>query len=138
MDIRKLLNKHALRHTESRVEILQLLAEQGSALSQPEIEKAVNTCDRVTIYRTLSTCLEKGIIHKVLDDSGLMKYAICKEEVCDEKHYHSHDHVHFKCNTCGDTTCIEEVHVAPFVLPRGFIVKEVNVLIQGICMKCNP
>lgn len=137
MNIRALLNRHALRLTESREEILLLFMEQGSALSQPEIEKSVQTCDRVTIYRTLSTYLEKGIIHKVLDDSGLMKYALCSTEDCNQKHYHTHDHVHFKCKLCGDTTCIEEVLVAPFSLPQGFIVQEVNVLLQGTCSKCN-
>ncbi len=137
MDIKSFLGKHKLRHTESREEILSLFAKHNAALSQPEIEKSIHSCDRVTIYRTLATYLEKGIIHKVLDDSGSAKYALCREEVCRKTHYHSHDHVHFKCNLCGDTTCIDEVYVTPFILPEGFVIREVNVLLQGECIKCN-
>ncbi|TAH16433.1 MAG: transcriptional repressor, partial [Runella slithyformis] len=29
-----------------------------------------NLYDRVTIYRTLKTFVEKGIVHKVLDEDG--------------------------------------------------------------------
>lgn len=132
----RILKKHQLRHTDSREEILNLFLAQVAALSQPEIEKAVVGCDRVTIYRTLSTYMEKGILHKVLDDQGVMKYALCKEG-CESEGYHSHDHVHFKCASCGDTTCIEQVHIPQFSLPEGFVVQEVNVLMQGVCPKCG-
>lgn len=136
IESRNILKNHHLRHTESREEILNLFLQNIAALSQPEIEKEILSCDRVTIYRTLSTYLEKGILHKVLDDGGVMKYAICRES-CQSTTYHTHDHVHFKCQLCGDTTCIDNVHIPHFHLPEGFELAEVNVLMQGICPKCR-
>ena len=89
----------------------------------------------MTIYRTLSTFLEKGILHKVLDDTGVMKYALCSDE-CAPGHHH-HDHIHFKCTNCGKTLCIEQARLPRFELPKGFATTEVNVLMQGTCPDCK-
>lgn len=136
MTPKQILSTHGLRQTASREEVLNIFFAHKAALSQPEIEKELKTCDRVTIYRTLATYLEKGILHKVLDDAGAMKYALCADN-CGNDHYHSHDHVHFKCNVCGNTTCVEDIHIPPIQLPQGFKVSEVNTLIQGICPTCQ-
>lgn len=90
--------------------------------------------DRVTLYRTLKIFLDKGLLHKVLDDTGGLKYALCKE--CTEEN-HFHDHVHFKCVKCNKTTCIDELEVPHFNLPRGYEKHELNLLVQGICPQCN-
>lgn len=136
-NISQLLKNHSLRLTTSRSEILQVMLEDGSAMSQREIEVAMTgDCDRVTIYRTLSTFLEKGIIHKVLDDTGAMKYALCPE-TCQEDHSHHHDHVHFKCEKCGTTSCIDQVQIPVVDLPNGYVLREVNMLLEGVCAKCS-
>lgn len=132
-----ILRNHALRHTSSRAGILDMFMNHQVALSEPEIERAMkDSCDRVTIYRTLSTFLEKGIVHKVLDDSGAMKYALCASD-CAEGSLHSHDHVHFKCDACGNTNCLENVRMPNIDLPKGYLVQEVNVLLQGLCPECQ-
>jgi Fur family ferric uptake transcriptional regulator len=130
----QLLRTHQLRHTESRIEILGLFFSHKCALSQPEIEKAIDSCDRVTIYRTLSTFLEKGILHKVLDDAGSMKYALCPASC--QTYHHNHEHVHFKCGECGDTTCLEDIQIPPVALPTGYALHAMNLLLQGTCPKC--
>ncbi len=108
----------------------------GHALSQPDLEKALGELyDRVTIYRTLTLYLEKGILHKVLDDSGAMKYALCPD-AC-HSHDHRHDHVHFKCLRCGNTSCIEDLEVPRLVLPNGYTLTEANFLLSGVCKSCN-
>ena len=135
--IQYILTDHDLRSTQSRTEILEIFINQERALSQREIEDQMHSnCDRVTIYRTLTTFMEKGILHKVLDDSGAMKYALCASG-CTHNHIHVHDHVHFKCNVCGETQCIEDTHFPSIVLPGGFDLQEINVLLQGLCPKCS-
>lgn len=136
-DVKRILQSHALRHTTSRAEILEIFVQENRALSQREVESAMSQdCDRVTIYRTLSSFLDKGLLHKVLDDSGATKFALCPS-TCAEHEAHQHDHVHFKCIRCGNTICVEEVHVHPPRLPAGFLVQEVNVLMQGVCPDCQ-
>jgi Fur family ferric uptake transcriptional regulator len=131
----RLLKNFKLRATPSRETILQLFLGQPYALSHGDIEQEMpSDFDRVTVYRTLKTFLDKGIIHKVLDDEGTMKYALCNEACSDTSHHH--DHVHFKCTRCGHTQCLDQ-DVPAMRLPRGFKAVEVNILIQGVCEKCS-
>src|SRR4051812_2193161 len=91
----QILKAFRLRNTSSRADILHLFLAHPYALSYSDIEKQVaETYDRVTVYRTLKTFLDKGVVHKVLDDAGGLKYALCKEH-CTSKEHH-HEHVHFK------------------------------------------
>ena len=130
-----ILRKHHLRNTPGRTAILQMF-EGNIALSESDIENRIPIpCDRVTIYRSLKTFLEKGIIHKVLDNEGVSKYALCSSN-CQEGD-HNHEHVHFKCGRCGETVCIENVSLPTLHLPQGFQVNETNILVQGTCDKCN-
>lgn len=135
-DLLKLLKRYDIRNTGGRMAVLQNFAAVSHAQSQPDLERSLGEqFDRVTIYRTLTLFLEKGIIHKVLDDSGAMKYALCPD-TC-ESHDHRHDHVHFKCVECGNTQCIEDLEVPPLRLPKGYSLHEANFLLSGICKECN-
>ena len=132
-----ILSRHKLRRTAPRQAVLEVFVNENMALSQPELEHLLqDNCDRVTIYRTLTTFLENGLIHKVLDDAGAAKYALCSHE-CESDHAHQHNHVHFKCENCGQTRCLDEVHVPGFILPKGYKISETNVLLQGVCADCE-
>lgn len=129
-----LLKTFRLRSTPSRQEILHLFLKKNYALSHGDIEKEINNAlDRVTVYRTLKTFLDKGLIHKVLDDEGSLKYALCND-ACSVAGHH-HDHVHFKCLRCGQTNCLN-IEVPVVKLPKGYKAAEMNLLIQGVCEHC--
>jgi Fur family transcriptional regulator, ferric uptake regulator len=130
----QILKDFKLRSTPSRAAILQAFLTHHFALSHSDVEKEVpSSFDRVTVYRTLKTFLDKGLIHKVLDDAGGMKYALCNE-ACSTANHH-HDHVHFKCTQCGQTNCLQ-VEIPGIKLPKGYRAREVNLLIQGVCGNC--
>ena|SRR5687767_15142235 len=131
----RLLRDFRLRSTPSRQEILHLFLKKDYALSHGDIEKEINNAlDRVTVYRTLKTFLDRGLIHKVLDDEGALKYALCNE-ACNAAGHH-HDHVHFKCTRCGQTNCLD-IEIPSVKLPKGYKPEELNLLIQGICESCS-
>lgn len=131
----RLLKTFRLRSTPNRQTILNLFLDKEYALSHADIEKEVDdNLDRVTVYRTLKTFLNKGLIHKVLDDEGSLKYALCNDACTSAGHHH--DHVHFKCLRCGQTNCLD-VEVPRIKLPREFKIEEVNLLIQGVCNQCS-
>jgi Fur family transcriptional regulator, ferric uptake regulator len=131
----RLLKDFQLRSTPSRQEILHLFLKKEYALSHGDIEKEIsNSLDRVTVYRTLKTFLDKGLIHKVLDDEGSLKYALCNEACTSTAHHHNH--VHFKCTRCGQTNCLD-VEIPAVRLPRGYKPFELNLLIQGVCENCS-
>ena len=71
------LKRHNLSVTESRKRILQIFLEEKGALAHGDIEKrAGEKFDRVTIYRTLQTFLEKGIIHSIPTADNAIRYAL--------------------------------------------------------------
>jgi Fur family ferric uptake transcriptional regulator len=132
----RLLKDFRLRTTQTRQEILHLFLRSDYALSHGDIEKEIDSSlDRVTVYRTLKTFLDKGLIHKVLDDEGSLKYALCNEACTVAGHHHNH--VHFKCTKCGQTNCLTNVEIPSMKLPKGYKAKEINLLIQGVCEACS-
>ena len=137
-EIKTILKDNKLRQTDCREEILQVFMSKPHALAHADVEgQLTEQFDRVTVYRTLKTFLDKGIIHKVLDDEGGVKYAICKANCHTEDHKHHHDHVHFKCITCGLTTCLDHVTIPSIILPEGYQRVETNLLVQGVCKNCS-
>lgn len=136
--IKSTLKEYRLRQTDCREEVLDIFMSKDYALAHSDVENQMSEkFDRVTLYRTLKTFVDKGLIHKVLNDEGGVKYAICKDSCHNEAHQHHHDHVHFKCNICGLTNCLEDVHIPALSLPEGYKRQETNLLVQGVCPKCN-
>jgi Fur family ferric uptake transcriptional regulator len=88
----------------------------------------------VTIYRTLQTFEEKGIIHTIPTVDNAVLYALCKE--CEEGHHHD-DHVHFICSNCERTICLDDVVSPKMNLPKGYAAEDVQVVIHGMCAQCN-
>jgi len=134
-NVKDILKQNRLSVTGSRVEILELFLAKGNALSHCDIEKNTGeSFDRVTVYRTLQTFVEKGIIHTIPTADNSIRYALCKE--CEEGHHHD-EHVHFVCTNCGRTICLDDVVSPKIELPEGYIAHEVQVVINGICIDCN-
>lgn len=135
-DTRVMLRKNKLSITASREKILQLFMEQPGALAHGDIEKkAGEKFDRVTIYRTLQTFVEKGIIHTIPSADNSVRYALCKGE-CEEGHHHDH-HVHFVCTRCNNTYCLDDVVTPAIKLPGGYAASQIEVVAEGICKLCN-
>ncbi|MEM6316270.1 MAG: transcriptional repressor [Bacteroidota bacterium] len=132
----EVLKSNGLSKTESRKRILELFLESENALSIQAIENKLEKIDRITLYRTLKTFEAKGIIHKALDGTHHPKYAMCESQ-CNE-HSHQDNHAHFHCTSCQQTICLESV-TTPTIpdIPKGFQVKETNLILSGLCDTCS-
>ena len=134
--LEEILKRNNLSVTDSRKKILQLFYGFPGALAHNDIEKrAAEKFDRVTIYRTLQTFVDKGIIHTIPTAGNSIRYALCKEE-CADGHHHD-DHIHFLCEKCGKTFCVDEVVMPKVSLPKGYIVTQVEIVVNGICLECK-
>ena len=132
----ELLKRNSLSVTDSRKKILQLFLEQPGALAHGDIEKkAGEKFDRVTVYRTLQTFVDKGIIHTIPTADNSIRYALCKDE-CSEGHHHD-QHIHFVCNNCNNTYCLDDVVTPEIKLPKGYLAVHVEVVVEGICKRCK-
>ena len=131
-----ILKRNGLSVTASRSKILELFLATEGALAHADIEKNTDGAyDRVTVYRTLQTFVEKGIIHQIPTTDNSILYALCKQD-CEEGHHHD-NHVHFVCNQCEKTFCLDDVIVPEVKLPKGFEPAQASMVVSGICMDCK-
>lgn len=134
-DIKEILKRSQLSVTASREKILHLFLEQQGALAHGDIEKkAGEKFDRVTVYRTLQTFVEKGIIHIIPTADNSIRYALCKDD-CAEGHHHDH-HIHFVCTNCKNTYCLDDIVTPDIKLPKGYTSRHIEVVVEGICKNC--
>jgi len=136
IELADILKRNGLSVTASRTKILGLFLDAAGALAHADIEKNTDGAfDRVTVYRTLQTFVEKGIIHQIPTTDNSILYALCKQD-CEEGRHHD-NHVHFVCNQCVKTFCLDEVLVPEVKLPKGFTPSEASMIVSGVCMDCK-
>lgn len=134
--VSSLLKKHNLRLTEIRKQILAVFIQSGKqALSSADIEQRLDKSDRVTLYRTLKSFEETGLIHTAVDGSTKIKYALCSSDCNHEKHFD--EHAHFYCTRCKQTTCLNEVVVPEIQLPKDYQLESKQLVLSGICGDCH-
>jgi len=133
-DYKNLLKSHSLRITDSRIDVLERFYRTSHALSFKDLEDELQDYDRVTLYRTLNSFIDKGLLHRIPSEDGFASYGLCSTE-CSESSHH-HDHVHFKCNVCGHIECLPDHHVPKVHLP-GYVIEEQNLIVNGVCRVCK-
>lgn len=127
-----ILNNHKLKRTSCREGIIDIVMKASQALSENEIrESLAGNYDRTTFYRSFKTLIEHKIIHKIVVDNQLVKYALDNEVT------HKDTHAHFYCNECQTVKCMDNVPVKQYQLPDGYSDEETEVLIKGTCATCK-
>jgi Fur family ferric uptake transcriptional regulator len=127
----KLRDKNT-KPTSMRILVYDFLASQHIALSLSEMEAHFYPADRITLYRTLKTFEEKGIVHSI-QENNTSKYILCHDD-CNEE-THRDWHLHFYCKICKHTTCRTDIN---FSAPNNNSVRidEVRLFAKGICENC--
>ena len=129
MNAKLYLETYKLPKTKGRLNILNIFLTSQVGLSEKDIQDRLDPkTDRATIYRTLKTFRETGIIHPVSAEGSATKYVLKKEP---------EEHLHFKCTNCGDITCLADIQMSGYRLPKGYKKIDTNFLIIGICNECN-
>ncbi|MBK8808518.1 MAG: transcriptional repressor [Bacteroidales bacterium] len=121
-----------MKRTSCREGILEVILEANQALSEHEIrERLQGNYDRTTFYRSFKTLEESKIIHKIVVDNLLVKYAI------DISATNKHKHAHFYCNECNKVVCLDSVAIQKPILPDGYSEVETEMIIKGVCKYCK-
>lgn len=131
----QILENNQVKPTAMRLLVLQFMLRKKTALSLSQLENYFDNADRTTIYRTIKTFVEKGLVHQIDDGTGVIKYALC-EENC-ECEIEADLHLHFHCTKCEETNCLTEHKIPQINLPEGFIAENINLVVKGICDKCS-
>ena len=131
----EILEQKAVRITPMRQLLLEYFLQENRILGLSELEKEFPKSDRITMYRTLKTFEENGILHSIKGEGEEAKYALCQEH-CSPTH-HIDQHPHFQCQKCKQVTCINSQLIPMMELPKGYIQKEVSMMIKGFCPNCQ-
>lgn len=128
-----MLKSASLYCTKSRIAILMVLMKAKSPLNQDQIsqQSAGTHFDKVTIYRTLESLLEVGLVHKAFTAERTWHFELahnCTEKQC---------HPHFTCTNCGNTHCMMDISLPMAKSPhKGFIIQHQAVRLEGLCPAC--
>ncbi len=81
-----------------------------------------------TVYKTLETFCQKGLVIKVNPLHEVARYDI-----------QTHHHVHFVCRVCHLVQDLEAspVELAPGAVPPGFQVERQSLILWGLCPRCQ-
>ncbi len=134
----KVLHAHGLRRMPSRIAVLTMLELFGH-MSVGEIHRHLSEAERgdgpppdlATVYRTVTTLVERGILHTLTADGGLAKYGLIGDP-----------HHHGVCTECGSIT---ELSVARLVSlleqvneGNSFrLSEETSLTVPGLCGNCH-
>lgn len=130
----KLLFEKGIAPTAMRILVLEYLQQQHTAVSLQDLERDFQHSDRTTIYRTLKTFEEKGLVHAIQDGTDATKYALCADTCKAGAHYDLH--LHFFCYGCKQTFCLPRHQVPEVALPENFHLKELSLVAKGWCSSC--
>lgn len=124
------LSKRNIRPSYQRIKVLEYLIHNQCHPTVDQIFtdllSEMPTLSKSTIYNTLNTFLEAGLVKVLNIEENETRYDITTET-----------HGHFKCEECG-TISNFNINIDSFATEglKGFKVIDKNVYFKGICPKC--
>jgi len=129
----ELLNRHNVRPTANRLIIARTLSSVNRPMSLIELEDLIDSIDKSGIFRTLSLFRENHLVH-VIQDGDSVRYELCQSCNDDED---EDTHIHFHCEKCHKTYCMEDIAIPPVTLPKGYEGRTASYIVTGICPSCS-
>lgn len=122
-----------LRVTPKRLAVLEVIEAAQSALTHADLEAALPTAiDAVTLYRTLESFVEVGLLSKAVGADRVSRFALLQGEGGNH-----HEHAHFHCDSCGRVYCLPAKQPRQPQVPEGFEVAAVDLNVHGNCADCG-
>lgn len=128
------LEAKGIRPTANRILVMKTLMGEQNPQSLSNLERKMVSMDKSSIFRTLTLFLEHDVVHAFEDGRGVLCYELCEEKgACD----HHDGHIHFYCESCQRSFCMEDIHIPSFELPEGFYPHSISFVIKGECPDCR-
>ena len=128
------LESKGIRPTANRILVMKTLMGEQNPQSLSNLERRMVSMDKSSIFRTLTLFLEHDVVHAFEDGRGVLCYELCEEKgACD----HHDGHIHFYCESCQRSFCMEDIHIPSFELPEGFYPHSISFVIKGECPDCR-
>lgn len=132
----RILSGRGIKPTANRILILRELLNSSGPMSMSELETALETIDKSVVFRNLMLFREHHLLHQIQAGEEV-KYEFCACECADEDGGIDEDeHVHFYCESCHKTICLNDLPIPRVELPSGYRASEINYVISGLCPDC--
>ncbi len=129
------LKKENIRLSHQRLKVLEYLVNNRCHPTADQIYqgllKDVPSLSKTTIYNTLNSLVESGIVRVITIEGNEIRYDIETE-----------DHGHFKCSSCGKIfdfdLDFEKLSLDSLVTDslKGFMIADKDVYVKGLCPDC--
>lgn len=120
--------------TANRILVYRKLDDVQRPMSLSMLETLMPEMDKSSIFRTLALFLEHDVVHSFEDGRGILNYELCHSQgVCK----HNDSHIHFYCETCKKSFCLDDLEMPQFKLPDGYVLHSTSFVIKGECPDCG-
>ncbi|BAC91674.1 Fur family transcriptional regulator [Gloeobacter violaceus] len=129
-----LLEQKGLKVTPQRYAILRFLQQTEDHPTADQLVEQLNRnlpmTSRATVYNTLSTLRDVGLVREVTHEAGVLRYDANIEP-----------HHHFICRVCGrfddiDWQSFRSLDLSP-IAARYPHIENVEVIVRGVCRQCQ-
>jgi Fur family transcriptional regulator, ferric uptake regulator len=132
-----LLRTHGLRRTAPRIAVLATLQPVHGHLSVAEIHQRLldsgdfDVPDVATVYRTVTTLVEAGVLHALTVEGGVTTYGVAEDP-----------HHHAVCTRCGTIIEVPAQRLSSAlehaIEGSSFTLSErAGLTLHGLCPKCQ-
>ena len=127
-----ILKENGLKITQNRLDVLSVFIGSEKAFTLLDLEKIYHSKhDRSSIFRSLQTYSEKGILEKFCNASGTSIYALNRH------HSDCNGNSHFKCKDCETVVSLPSLPTEYLELLGKNKMETMNLLIEGTCENCQ-
>lgn len=120
MNIDKLIKEKNIKLTPARETLLNIFSNSNKPLCYEDIKNDISM-DKATFYRNISMFEDENILNSFESNDKKRYFEILKTP-----------HSHFICKECNSVECVD--YSMKFEL-SGYKIE--NVIVTGICRKCN-
>lgn len=129
-ELTKTLKEKGLSLSHQRLKVLEYLSSHNNHPTVEEIyqslQKEIPTLSKATVYNTLKTLVEIGVVKELQIENNEARYDIITDF-----------HGHFKCQQCGKIYNFDiDINDTAFSGLNHFMIKQQDVYFKGICPDC--
>ncbi len=130
-EIKDILSKKGIKPSLHRMKVLEYLIKMENHPTVDTIYKDIlddiPTLSKTTVYNTLKTFQDSGIVQAITIEDNEVKYDATTDK-----------HAHFKCSKCGRLYDLPiDTKVLHLKSVGGHLIKESQLYFKGICKSCQ-
>jgi Fur family transcriptional regulator, peroxide stress response regulator len=130
-EIKNILSRNGIKPSLHRMKVMEYLMRMKNHPTVDTIYKNISddipTLSKTTVYNTLKTFQESGIVQAITIEDNEVKYDATVDK-----------HAHFKCSRCGQLFDLPiDTKVLHLRSIGGHLIKESQLYFKGICKSCQ-